>query len=125
MGRRSRAGAGAASRHARRGAGRAQLFVYNDISPNSDHLKRLYHECDIFCLPTFGDCQPMVLSEAGAAGLPAVTTDVAAIPEIVRDGETGLLVPPGDAEALAAALRRLLCDEELRLRLGSGARWKW
>lgn len=97
------------------------LFVYNDLNPNSDRLKRLYHESDLFCLPTYGDSQPLVLSEAGAAELPAVTTGIAAIPEVVRDGETGLLVRPGDAEGLTAALRRLICDDELRLRLGAQA----
>jgi glycosyltransferase involved in cell wall biosynthesis len=97
------------------------LFVYNGMRPNSPELKQLYHRCDIFCLPTLGDCLPMVLSEAGAAGLPAVTTAVAAIPEIVADGESGLLVPPGDGAALAAALRRLLDHPDLRLRLGERA----
>ena len=47
----------------------------------------LYHRADVFCLPTLGDCLPMVLSEAGAVGLPLVSTDVGAIGEIVRDGE--------------------------------------
>jgi glycosyltransferase involved in cell wall biosynthesis len=63
----------------------------------------------------------MVLSEAGAAGLPLVSTRVAGIPEIARDGETGLLVPPGDAAALGAALRRLIEDADLRRRLGARA----
>jgi glycosyltransferase involved in cell wall biosynthesis len=94
------------------------VFVHTGISPNSDRLKQLYHESDIFCLPTFGDCLPMVLSEAAAAGLPAVATGMAGIPEIVREGETGFLVPRGDPDALAAVLRRLVCDDELRLRLG-------
>jgi glycosyltransferase involved in cell wall biosynthesis len=94
------------------------LFVYHDVQPNSAPLKRLYHRADIFCLPTKGDCLPMVLSEAGAAGLPVVTTDVAAIPEIVRDGESGYIVPLGDVSALVAALRRLVDDPALRLRQG-------
>ncbi|MFZ0545821.1 MAG: glycosyltransferase family 4 protein [Candidatus Promineifilaceae bacterium] len=90
------------------------LFVYNDMEPNSARLKQLYHACDIFCLPTFGDCLPMVLSEAGAAGLPVVSTRVAAIPEIVQDGKTGLLIPPGDEAALTTALSRLAADPALR-----------
>jgi glycosyltransferase involved in cell wall biosynthesis len=101
-------------------AGRG-LFVYNDLNANSSRLKRLYHECDIFCLPTYGDSMPLVLSEAGAAGLPAVTTSVAAIPEVVSDGETGFIIPTGDAAALTAALRTLVCDRELRLRVGAAA----
>lgn len=97
------------------------LFVYNAMQPNSAPLKALYHECDIFALPTFGDCLPMVLSEAGAAGMGVVSTTVAGIPEIVRDGDTGLAVPPGDARALEEALRRLVLDPALRLRLGERA----
>jgi len=97
------------------------LFVYNDMQPNSAALKQLYHDCDIFCLPTYGDCLPMVLSEAGAAGLPSVATAVAGIPEIVRDGETGCLVPRGDVAALSAALRRLVEDADLRLKMGARA----
>jgi glycosyltransferase involved in cell wall biosynthesis len=97
------------------------VFVYNNLHPNSAELKQLYHSCDIFCLPTAGDCLPMVLSEAGAAGLPAVSTRLAGIPEIVNDGETGLLVPVGDEPALADALRQLILDQSLRLRLGERA----
>ena len=69
-----------------------------------------------------GDCLPMVLSEAGAVGLPLVSTDVGAIGEIVRDGETGLLVPVDDAGALAAALHRLADDPDARRRMGEAAR---
>ncbi|MCA9873801.1 MAG: glycosyltransferase family 4 protein [Anaerolineales bacterium] len=97
------------------------LFVYKDMQPNSDPLKQLYYAADIFCLPTYGDCLPMVLSEAGAAGLPVVSTAVAAIPEIVIEGETGFLVPTGDVSALAHALRQLVEDPEMRLRLGETA----
>lgn len=97
------------------------LFVYHNMQPNSAPLKQLYFDSDIFCLPTYGDCLPMVLSEAGAAGLPSVSTNVAAIPEITHDGETGFIVPPGDAAALAAALSRLIVDAELRLKLGARA----
>jgi glycogen(starch) synthase len=51
-----------------------------------------------------------------------VASDVGGIPEVVRDGVTGLLVPPGDVGALAAALDRLAADPELRARLSAGAR---
>ena len=97
------------------------LFVYNDMQPNSQPLKDLYHSCDIFALPTFGDCLPMVLSEAGAAGMAVVSTDVAGIPEIVRHGETGLTVPAGDTAALIEALRLLITSPDLRLRLSEQA----
>jgi len=95
------------------------LFVYNDMRPNSDRLKQLYYDCDIFCLPTYGDCLPMVLSEAAAAELPTVSTRVAAIPEIVKDGQTGFLTSTGDVAALTAALRRLVTDPDLRRQQGA------
>lgn len=97
------------------------LFVYNDLTPNSNQLKNLYHASDIFCLPTYGDCLPMVLSEAAATALPSISTQVAAIPEIVRDGQTGFLAPAGDGASLAAALRRLIADPDLRKRQGARA----
>jgi glycosyltransferase involved in cell wall biosynthesis len=98
------------------------VFVYHDMQPNSVPLKRLYRACDIFCLPSYGDCLPMVLSEAGATGLPLVATDVAGMPEIARDGDTGIAIPAGDEAALTAALLRLATDMELRARFGRNAR---
>jgi glycogen(starch) synthase len=55
-------------------------------------------------------------------GLPVVASDVGGIPEVVRHGETGLLVPPGDADCLAEALDRLVGDPHLRARLSAAAR---
>ena len=98
------------------------VFVHHGLRPNSPELIALYHSADIFCLPTMGDCLPMVLAEAAAAGLPLVSTEVGAIGEIVRNGETGELVVPGDLDALALALRRLISDSSLRARYGATAR---
>jgi glycosyltransferase involved in cell wall biosynthesis len=97
------------------------VFVYNNLQANSQPLKDLYHNCDIFALPTFGDCLPMVLSEAGAAGMATISTEVAGIPEIVRNGETGLTVPAGDAVSLMQALRELATNPALRMTLGERA----
>ncbi len=99
----------------------AGVFVYNHLQPNSAPLKQLYFDCDLFCLPTYGDCLPMVLSEAGATGLPAVSTQVAGIPEIIADGETGFVTPRGDVPALTAALQRLIENPDLRLQMGAAA----
>ena len=65
------------------------------------------------------DGLPNVLLEAQSQGLPCVATRVSAIPELIEDGVTGVLTPPGDPDALAAALGRLLRDRGLRLRLGA------
>lgn len=97
------------------------IVVHRGLTANSPELIALYHDADVFCLPTLGDCLPMVLAEAAAAGLPLIATDVGAIHSIVRPGETGELLPPGDGEAVTAALRRLLVDGDLRRRYGTAA----
>jgi glycosyltransferase involved in cell wall biosynthesis len=97
------------------------VFIYNNLEANSQSLKDLYHTCDIFALPTLGDCLPMVLSEAGAAGMAIISTNVAAIPEFVRNGETGLTVPAGDAVSLTQALRDLATNPAFRMLLGERA----
>jgi glycosyltransferase involved in cell wall biosynthesis len=68
------------------------------------------------------DALPTVLLEAMAVGTPVVSTTVCGIPEIVTHGDSGLLVPPGDADALAGTLGRLLADPALRARLAAGGR---
>jgi glycosyltransferase involved in cell wall biosynthesis len=63
-----------------------------------------------------------VYQEAAAAGLPAIGTAINAVPEIIEDERTGLLVPPGDIAALVRALRALIDSADLRRRLGTAAR---
>ncbi|EPX82311.1 glycosyltransferase [Salipiger mucosus] len=77
---------------------------------------------DVFVLPSFAEGVPVVLMEAMASGVPVVTTRIAGIPELVADGESGLLVPPGDAPALAAALDDLLASADRRRALGAAGR---
>jgi glycosyltransferase involved in cell wall biosynthesis len=74
---------------------------------------------DVFVLASRSEGGPISILEAMAAGLPVVASDVGGVREQVADGVTGLLVPPGDPEALAGALERLLADPELRRRLGA------
>src|SRR5690606_24828257 len=76
----------------------------------------------IVCLPSYREGLPKALLEAAAAGRPIVTTDVPGCREVVRDGENGVLVPPRDAPALAAALRPLLTDRPLRAEMGRRGR---
>lgn len=95
------------------------IHVHDGMVANSPELRALYHRCHVFCLPTRADTFALVLSEAGAAGLALVSTAVGGIPELVRDGETGLLVPPDDVGALTGALTRLVDQPELRRRLAT------
>lgn len=73
---------------------------------------------DLFVLPSLWEGFGLVLLEAMLAGLPVVATNVAAVPEVVRDGETGLLVPPADTEKLAQAMADLLSSPEKRIVMG-------
>ena len=73
-------------------------------------------------LPSRREGLPVSLLEAAACGRPMVATDVPGCREVVIDGETGLLVPLGDVQALADALEKLVASEELRQRYGAGAR---
>jgi glycosyltransferase involved in cell wall biosynthesis len=83
----------------------------------------LIEGCDVFCLPSHVEGLPLVLLEAMSRGKPVVATTVGGTPELVEDGETGLLVAPRDVDALREALRRVLDDAELAQRLGAaGAR---
>lgn len=85
----------------------------------------VWRHADIFVLPARSrEGMPRALLEAAASGRAAIVTDVPGCRYFVRDGEQGLVVPPGDAIALADALERLALDPELRARLGAAARAK-
>jgi len=87
-----------------------------------DQLRRLYSNADIFALASFAEGIPVVLMEAMAMEIACVATWITGIPELLRHEIDGLLVPPGDEEALATAIARLIDDSDLRLRLGKSAR---
>ncbi|MDR7098305.1 glycosyltransferase involved in cell wall biosynthesis [Lysobacter niabensis] len=85
--------------------------------------QELLEQCAAFVLPSYNEGLPMGLLEAMAYGMPVVTTPVGGIPEAVTDGMEGFLVEPGDIDALADRLARLLRDEALRSEMGTaGAR---
>jgi glycosyltransferase involved in cell wall biosynthesis len=89
---------------------------------NQDRIRTLYAAADIFCLPSFAEGVPVVLMEAMAMGIPCVSTSIAGIPELIRNGVDGLLVPPSDLDALVEALGALMDDPALRQRLAASGR---
>ncbi len=95
---------------------RLRLLGYRDDVPE------LMAAADIFVLPSRFEGLPMSVIEAMLTGLPVVAADVRGPAEQVVPEATGLLVPPGDASALAAALRRLVADQALRERMGAAGR---
>lgn len=82
-------------------------------------VPELLGACDVFAMASLWEGLGLVFLEAMAAGLPVLSTQVSAIPEVVVDGSTGLLVPPGDAQALSQGMLRLAADADLCARLGA------
>ena len=104
--------------------GLTDQIVWHGRKPQSD-VKELLAWADIFVLASKiaangdRDGLPNVLMEAQAAGVACISTAVSAIPELIHDGDTGILVTPGDPGALAAAITRLAKDTELRTKLAT------
>jgi glycosyltransferase involved in cell wall biosynthesis len=88
------------------------------VSPIAPELER----CAVAVVPSLGEGFGMAALEAHERGRPVIASDVGGLPEIVADGETGLVVPAGDPAALAAAIVRLARDPELARRMGEAAR---
>ena len=105
---------------------RAQIVFAGRLT--DDELLQLYSRSAVFCLPGSVEDPKMVegfglvFLEAAAQGLPAIAGRVGGVPEVVIDGETGLVLPPDDPELLSEALSRLLADDALRKDLGARAR---
>jgi phosphatidylinositol alpha-mannosyltransferase len=91
------------------------------VSP--ERLPAFYHQADIFCAPSIGfESFGIVLLEAMAAGLPVVASDITGYRSVIRDGQEGLLVPPGQSGQLAQALRQVINQPDLRQKLGKSGR---
>jgi glycosyltransferase involved in cell wall biosynthesis len=91
------------------------------LGPRSD-VADLLAACDVLLLASRTEGMPGVLIEAGIAGVPVAAYALAGVPEVVDEGRTGLLAPPGDIEALAASTLDLLDDGEARTSMGEAAR---
>lgn len=88
----------------------------------AETLPALYSACDVFLLHTTYEAFGLVLAEASATGKPIISTSVGAIPEVVEDGMTGLLVRPMDSRALANAILKLSGDKNLRAEMGKAGK---
>ena len=89
---------------------------------SGEEKDKVFKESSIFCLPSYAEGFPMAVLDAWAYGLPVVTTPVGGIPDIVVDGENGLLFNPGDVDALAAKLEQLIKNADLRKTLSEEAK---
>jgi colanic acid/amylovoran biosynthesis glycosyltransferase len=103
----------------------------NFVPPlNREQIAELLRRVDVLVAPSVRtragrrEGIPVVLMEAMASGVPVVASQISGIPELVDDGLSGVLVPPGDAELLAKAIHSLYSDPDLRLRLGAAGREK-
>jgi glycosyltransferase involved in cell wall biosynthesis len=85
-------------------------------------LDSLIGAADVVVLPSFTEGLPNVALEASAAGVPVVATAVGGTPEVIRDNETGFLVPPGQPQAIAAKVGELLREQLLRAQFGAAAK---
>ncbi len=96
--------------------------VFSDVRPGDRRLVEMLARSAVFALPSEIDKSPYSVLEAMFAGLPVVSTPVGGIPEMVIDGENGLLVPPGDDVAIGTAIEQILEDNVLRARMGRASR---
>jgi glycosyltransferase involved in cell wall biosynthesis len=87
-----------------------------------DDIPRVLTAFDVAAISSDYEGSPLSIMEYMEAGLPVVATEVGGVPELVVDGETGLLVPPRDEQALAGGISRLLADPELARRMGDAGR---
>ncbi|MGR8952763.1 MAG: glycosyltransferase family 4 protein [Gammaproteobacteria bacterium] len=79
-------------------------------------------QATVVALSSHSEGMPVCLMEAASCGLPTVATAVSGVPELIEDGVTGFVIPPGDEQALAAALARIISDRDLAARMGKAAR---
>ncbi len=99
-----------------------RVRVHRGMTPGSPELRALFDQADLFLFPSLGDCTPWATVEAMASGLPVVATPVGGVPEQIEDGVNGLMVPPGNAVAIIAAVKAVIEDTTKRLAMGRAGR---
>ena len=100
-----------------------ECVVFHDGS-DQENIKQLYASADIFVLPSFKETFGIVFLEAMHYGLPIITTNVSAMPELVEEGKNGFLVPIADSQALAKAISKLIENPDLSKQMGEVGRKK-
>lgn len=96
--------------------------TFHGYVPYGPQLFALYQNAGAFVLPSYTEGFPQVINESLCIGLPTIATSVGGVPAFLTDGETAMLVPPGDVGALAAAIERVVRDAETRRRLSQNGR---
>lgn len=98
--------------------------VERGVTAQSARWASAWRKADLFVMPTANEAFGLVYQEAGAAGLPAIGTRLNAVPEVIEDSRTGILIAPDARDELIAALSRLIDSRDLRDQMGSAARRK-
>jgi len=115
------------------GSGPMETLVQETVNSNGladavtmhgyvDNISKLYDLANVFCRPSYSEGLPLTMLEAMASGVPPVVTAIAGVPEVVTDGETGILLEPGDPERIGQAVTELFDDPERRNQLSRNAR---
>lgn len=84
-----------------------------------------FQQTDIFILPTFNECFPLVILEAMEYKLPVISTNEGGIPDVIKDGENGLISIKKDPQSLADCIEKLLINKDLRYRMGEAGYQKF
>jgi len=97
-------------------------FVRFEGKKSGEELQRLMGEAEVLVLPSRSEAFPLTVVEALASGTPVIASEVGGVPEIIRNGREGILVPPDDPEALAKAILSLMKNNDLRAEMAENAR---
>ena len=100
----------------------ANVEVHRGLRVGDPKIRQLYQTSDVLVVPTLADCFSMAALEAMACGLPVIISEVGAVPEIVRAGETGILIEPGSGSSLLGAVEAMLASRRGARRLGRAGR---
>lgn len=98
------------------------VYVYQDMQPNSERLLSLYHQSDLFVLPSLGECFGIATIEAMAAGLPVITSDVGGVHDIVDVGRNGFIVANNNVAELERAIGAVFADPQRQSAMGLQSR---